>query len=114
MVWCELAKSSGGWAKVRLLQSTDPTLSAPAIVEAYSKRWSIEIVFTQMTKAPPLAVRADGDDVADLDLVVGDHDAVDQPFNELTPSGEIGFAQTGLNPAAEIRGRSGPAGALSN
>jgi hypothetical protein len=28
---------------VRLLLSTDPTLSAPAIVEAYSKRWSIEI-----------------------------------------------------------------------
>jgi hypothetical protein len=41
-VWCELAKGSG-WAKVRLLLSTDPTLSAPAIVEAYSNRWSIEI-----------------------------------------------------------------------
>src|SRR4051794_38790834 len=40
--WCELAKGSG-WTKVRLLLSTDPTLSAPAIVEAYSKRWSIEI-----------------------------------------------------------------------
>src|SRR4051812_9201491 len=39
--WCELAKGSG-WTKVRLLLSTDPTLSAPAIVEAYSKRWSIE------------------------------------------------------------------------
>src|SRR5918996_1913927 len=40
MVWCELEKPGGGWAKARLLLSTDPTLSAPAIVEAYSNRWS--------------------------------------------------------------------------
>jgi hypothetical protein len=46
-VWCELAKGSG-WAKVRLLLSTDPTLSAPAIVEAYSKRWSIEPLFRDL------------------------------------------------------------------
>ena len=43
--WCELAKGSG-W--VRLLLSTDPTLSAPAIVEAYSKRWSIEPLFRDL------------------------------------------------------------------
>jgi hypothetical protein len=67
-----------------------------------------------MTKASPLAIGAEGDDVADFHVTVGDHHAVDQPFNELTPSGEIGFTQTGLNPAAEIRGRSGPAGALSS
>jgi hypothetical protein len=48
VVWCELAKSSGGWAKARLLLSTDPTLSAPAIVEAYSKRWSIEPLFRDL------------------------------------------------------------------
>src|SRR3954454_23872243 len=35
--WCELAKGSG-WAKGRPRVSPDPTLSAPAIVEAYSKR----------------------------------------------------------------------------
>jgi hypothetical protein len=46
-VWCELAKGSG-WAKARLLLSTDPTLSAPAIVEAYSKRWSIEPLFRDL------------------------------------------------------------------
>ena len=34
--------------KVRLLLSTDPTLSAPAIVEAYSKRWSIEPLFRDL------------------------------------------------------------------
>jgi hypothetical protein len=43
--WCELAKGSG---KVRLLLSTDPTLSAPAIVEAYSNRWSIEPLFRDL------------------------------------------------------------------
>ena len=42
---CELAKGSG-W--VRLLLSTDPTLSAPAIVEAYSNRWSIEPLFRDL------------------------------------------------------------------
>ena len=48
VVWCELAKSSGGWAKARLLLSTDPTRSAPAIVEAYSRRWSIEPLFRDL------------------------------------------------------------------
>src|SRR6185295_5068433 len=47
-VWCELQKGSGGWAKARLLLSTDPTLSAPAIVEAYSRRWTIEPLFRDL------------------------------------------------------------------
>ena len=33
---------------MRLLLSTDPTLSAPAIVEAYSNRWSIEPLFRDL------------------------------------------------------------------
>src|SRR3954466_2092281 len=45
--WCELEKGSG-WAKARLLLSTDPTLSALAIVEAYSGRWSIEPLFRDL------------------------------------------------------------------
>ena len=44
-VWCELEKRGGGWAKQRLLLSTDPTMSAVAIVEAYSQRWTIEPLF---------------------------------------------------------------------
>src|SRR3954468_4570037 len=47
VVWCELEKGSG-WAKARLLLSTDPTLSAPAIVEAYSGRWTIEPLFRDL------------------------------------------------------------------
>jgi hypothetical protein len=46
-VWCELEKR-GGWAKQRLLLSTDPALSAPAIVEAYSTRWSAEPLFNAL------------------------------------------------------------------
>ena len=34
-VWCELQKGGGGWAKQRLLLSTDLTLSAVEVVEAY-------------------------------------------------------------------------------
>ena len=47
-VWCELEKGSGGWARTRLLLSTNPALSAPAIVEDYSKRWSIEPLFRDL------------------------------------------------------------------
>ena len=47
-VWCELAKPQGGWAKQRLLLSTDPHLSAPAVVEAYANHWSVEPLFAAL------------------------------------------------------------------
>jgi hypothetical protein len=47
-VWCELRKRGGGWAKQRLLLSTDPDLSATAIVETYAKRWTIEPLLTAL------------------------------------------------------------------
>ena len=47
-VWCELQKRGGGWAKPRLLLSTDPDLSATAIVEAYAKRWPVEPLFAAL------------------------------------------------------------------
>ena len=46
-VWCDL-ETRGGWARRRLLLSTDPALSAPAIVEAYSNRWSAEPLFRDL------------------------------------------------------------------
>ena len=55
-----------------------------------------------MTKAPALALGAERDDVADLHLVVGDHDAVDQQFHELAPLGEVGLGQPALHPLAEL------------
>jgi hypothetical protein len=50
-VWCELEKRGGGWAKQRLLLSTDPTMSAVAIVEADSKRWAIEPLFAALKRS---------------------------------------------------------------
>jgi hypothetical protein len=47
-VWCALEKRGGGWAKQRLLLSTDTALSASAIVEAYSKRWAVEPLFAAL------------------------------------------------------------------
>jgi len=47
-VWCELAKPQGGWAKQRLLLCTDLDLSAPAVVEAYAQRWSVEPLFAAL------------------------------------------------------------------
>lgn len=48
-VWCELAKrGGGGWAKQRLLLSTDTALSALAIVEAYANRWTVEPLFAAL------------------------------------------------------------------
>jgi hypothetical protein len=47
-VWCELQRRGGGWAKPRLLLSTDPALSAVATVEAYSKRWAVEPLFAAL------------------------------------------------------------------
>jgi hypothetical protein len=41
-VWCELQKGGGGWAKHRLLLSTDLALSAVEVVEAYANRWTVE------------------------------------------------------------------------
>src|SRR5829696_8913680 len=47
-VWCELQKRGGGWAKQRLLLSTDPALSAVDVVEAYANRWTIEPLFATL------------------------------------------------------------------
>jgi hypothetical protein len=80
------------------LAASNAAAPSRQIIDLYSKRWGVEIVFTQMTKASPLAVRTDGDDVADLDLVVGDHGAVDQKFHQLAPLGEIGLGQSRLDP----------------
>ena len=47
-VWCELQRRGGGWAKPRLLLSTDPAMSAVAIVEAYANRWAVEPLFAAL------------------------------------------------------------------
>ena len=47
-VWCELQKAGGGWAKHRLLLSTDLALSAVEVVEAYANRWTVEPLFAAL------------------------------------------------------------------
>jgi transposase len=68
----------------------------------YKRRHRIEIVFTQMTEASALALGAERDDIADLHLVFGDHDPVDQQFDELTALGEVGLGQPALHPLTEL------------
>ena len=75
----------------------------------YKERNVIEIVLTPMTKAPPLAVGTERDDVADFDLAISDHDTVDQQLYQLTPLGEVGVGQSRLDPPAEVRSRCRPA-----
>jgi len=47
-VWCELQKRGGGWAKQRLLLSTDPAPSAVAVVEAHANRRTVEPLFAAL------------------------------------------------------------------
>src|SRR5215472_16793161 len=47
------------------------------------KRWSLEIVQSQMTKTHLLTVAGGGDHIADLHLFVGHNDAVDQQLHQL-------------------------------
>ena len=41
-------RRGGGWAKQRLLLSTDLTLSAVEVVEAYANRWTVEPLFAAL------------------------------------------------------------------
>src|SRR4051812_32277544 len=110
-VWVRLERPDRP-GEERLLLCTDPALPATEVVTSYAKRWSVEIVFTQMTKRHPLAGRAERDGVADLDLAVGDQHAVDQQLHELPLAREVGAGQARPNPPAEVGGRGRPAGEL--
>jgi SRSO17 transposase len=64
-------------------------------------RWRIEMVFTQLAKGPVRASGGGWQDVADLDLVVGDDDAVDEQLHQLAPLFEGGGGESGLDGLAE-------------
>src|SRR5215211_3961561 len=66
-----------------------------------ARRWVVEVVFTQMTKADVLARGARGQHVADLDLGVGDDHAVDEQQHELPALLEGRRGQPVLHPRAE-------------
>ena len=75
------------------LVTTDLAASAAALVERYAARWSIEMVFPQLAKRAVRPVGGGREHVADLDVAVGDDDAVDEQLGELPPLVEGGGGQ---------------------
>jgi hypothetical protein len=67
----------------------------------YARRFSCEIVFTQMTKANFFTSRAGRDDIADLDFAVIDDYAIDKQFDQLSALGEEKLIQSWLQSLAE-------------
>jgi len=85
-----------------VLFSSDLALSSAKLIDYYSLRFQLEIVFTQMTKGGDLTFRRGGDDVADFDLLIIDDDTVNQEFDELPALGKGQLVQGRLNAAAEV------------
>jgi SRSO17 transposase len=54
------------------------------MVQAISGRWSIEIVQPQMTKTEMLAARSSGDHIADLHLLVGHDNTINQQLDQMS------------------------------
>jgi hypothetical protein len=78
-----------------------PAASLAEIVRLYGIRHWIEMVFTQLAKRAMRPVGRGRQDVADLDLVVGDDDAVDEQLGELPPLLEDGGGEAGADGLAE-------------
>jgi hypothetical protein len=74
------------------------------------ERWVVEIVHSQMTKSDVLALGAGGEDVPDLDLVVGHHDAVHQQLDQLASLVEGRVLEPRRHPLAERLQRGGESG----
>ena len=64
-------------------------------------RWRIEMVFTQLAKRAVRPVGGRGEYVADLDLAVGDYDAVDEQLGQQPALLEGGGGQPGADGLAE-------------
>ena len=74
---------------------------AAALVTLYHQRWEIEMVFTQLAKRAVRPVGGGREHVADLDLVVGDDDTVDEQLGQLPPLLEGSGVQPGADGLAE-------------
>jgi hypothetical protein len=64
-------------------------------------RWKIEMVFTQLAKRAVRACGGGREQVADLDLVLGDDDPVDEQFGQLPSLRERGRGKSGPDGLAE-------------
>ena len=78
------------------------TAASPArLIERYSWRWAIEMVFTQLAKRAVRPVGGGREHVTDLHVAVGDDDAVDEQLSQLPPLLEGGGGQAGADGLAE-------------
>src|SRR5260370_10370917 len=77
------------------------------LIAVASARRRIEMVFTQLAKRVVRPVGGRGEDVADVDLAVGDDDAVDEQLGQLPPLGEGGGVGSGTGGLAERLGAVG-------
>src|SRR6266700_1825376 len=71
------------------------------LIAIATARWKIETVFTQLAKRAARPVGGGWQDVADLDVAVGDHDAVDEQFSQQPALLEGGGGQSGADGLAE-------------
>lgn len=83
------------------LAASDPEATAAVLVNHYARRWTIEIVFPQMTKADVLAFRAGRQDVTDLHVGVRYNHPIDEEQHKFAALLEGGLAQATLYPFSE-------------
>src|SRR5690349_7466397 len=69
--------------------------------QQYSRRYVVEMVFTQLAKRAVRPVRGGWQDVADLDLVLGDDYPVDEQFGQQPALREGGGGQPCADGLAE-------------
>ena len=55
------------------------------------RRWVVEIVQSQMTKAGKGAITRCGKDIANLDLAIGHNDAINKQFDQCSPLYEVAW-----------------------
>ena len=76
-------------------------VTAEFVIGSYRRLFQIEMVFTQLAKRAVRPVRGGWQDVADLDLVLGDDYPVDEQLGQLAPLLEGGGGQSGTDGLAE-------------
>jgi Transposase DDE domain len=89
--------------RYRLITTLTDWRACPAagLAACYARRWAIEMVFTQLAKRAVRPVGGRGEHVADVDLAVGDDDAVDEQLGQLPPLLEGGGGEPGADGLAE-------------
>lgn len=105
-------RQTGARAHV-VLFSTDLSLSYALIIHYDRLRFQIEIVCTQMTKAGDRPGWTDRDDITDFNLLIVDHDPVNQQFDELATLGEVQLVQGRLESLAEVLNIDGERGQIN-